>query len=1017
MATDTERLIFLLEANTKSLENALARGEKTAARRMAAMEGRAALMEKRLQASFSKGGNAIANVISATAVAAVLKGTANLADAYTNLQNQAKIYTNSAQEAAVATKFVIDTAADARVGLADLTKVYAASSRAAKDFGASASEVEALTETIAKSAATANAGPQALSGALNQLAQALPAARVEAEEFNSVIDGAFGVAQAAANGIKEAAGSVSKLQNLVRDGQVSGSQLFRALLSQLPEVRKQFEDVTPTIAGSFETLKTRLIEFIGGADDAAKATENISKFILGVANNVELLGDASRVFVGEMAKIATVTVPVAALAGAIVGINSAMKAYTALAATVALANGGVATSAMVASAAMTGFTASIGRLIAVSRAFLLSPLGLAITAIGIAMAFATAETLKKVEADRQAKAAEDERTEAVKAYRDAAIAAANSDGEAKKAADAAAQAARDGAVAAVQKAAALREQAKAALDTARAELLLAGQRQKAQAGSDLEYALNGGQGNFADGGLARKRALFAFSDAALAADEAEAKIDKLKKEIEDIDKIGKGGGVKAVPVSTKPKKGDSAEDKAAKVAREKLRADKEALQIQKDNLEFEIKLAEYRGLNTDAMEDQLAILERADELAGRGVPNAKSMAQATKEVGLVRKLVLQQRGEELKAIEKANEAERAGIEGNITKQQQLEDELAIREKTEAYEKLKVPRAEAEKKAIQDVADLRASQAVAAEKELNNDRERRKIEVLMLEGKFAEAEVLARILEIKERTEALEKAGAVNAAKRAESVQNELDAIREQERAQAKKDRSTDREIELLRLRGLDREADRRQKQADAETGARADARAEGRNYDPTDARVIFDENQAAEVEGKVRDAWRNGVRAALSGDFEDFLSNVLSRAFDRAADELADALFDVFDKAGSQSNSGGGNGIMSTIMKAIPFLTGTGGGARANGGSVSRGKSYLVGENGPELFTAGANGMISPNVGRKSGGAVNIVVHANDAVLASQMRADMIQAVAQGVQLSRAYDRRQTELSKRYRSI
>ena len=1015
MATDTERLIFLLEANTKSLENALARGEKTAARRMAAMEGRAALMEKRLQASFSKGGSAIANVISATAVAAVLKGTANLADAYTNLQNQTKIYTKSAQEAAVATQFVIDTAADARVGLADLTKVYAASARAAKDFGASATEVENLTEVIAKSAATANAGPQALAGALTQLAQALPGARVEAEEFNSVIDGAFGVAQAAANGIDRAAGSVSKLQNLVRDGQISGSQLFRALLSQLPEVRKQFEDVTPTIAGSFETLKTRLIEFIGGADDAAKATENISKFILGVANNVELLGDASRVFVGEMAKIAGVAVPMAALAGAIVGVNSAMRAYATLTAAVAIANTGVAASTTVAATAMTGFTAAIGRLIAVSRAFLLSPLGLAITAVGLAIAFATAEPLNKIDAAQQAIAALEARRQGVQGYVDAATAAANADGEAKKSAEAAAEAARKGAESHLQAARAMRDRASAAYETARAELALAQTRR-------AEAVKNKSADSFARSGVrADVQAQVKSFNAFVADMNAKKEVSELEALFKQGDTTRKGGGVKAVPVPVKPKKGDSASDGAAKAAREKLRADKEALQIQKDNLEFEIKLAEYRGLNTDALEDQLAILERADELAGRSVPNEKGMAQATKEVGLVRKLVLQQRGEELKAIEKANEAERAGIEGNIAKQQQLEDELAISEKIDAYRKLKISQAEAEKKAIQDVADLRASQAVAAEKELNLDRDRRKIEALMLEGKFAEAEIEARKLEIKERTQALEKAGTVNAEKRAESVQRELDALRDAERLKAKEDRRIDREVELLRLRGLDREADRRQRQADAENTARADARADGRNYDPTDARAIFDENQAAEVEGKVRDAWRNGVRAALSGDFEDFLSNVLSRAFDRAADELADALFDVFKQASAQSSSGseGGNGFFSTLMKALPYIMGSsgGGGARANGGSVSRGKSYLVGENGPELFTAGANGMISPNVGRKSGGGVNIVVNANDAVLASQMRADMIQAVAQGVQLSRAYDRRQTELLNRYRGI
>lgn len=36
-------------------------------------------------------------------------------------------------------------------------------------------------------------------------------------------------------------------------------------------------------------------------------------------------------------------------------------------------------------------------------------------------------------------------------------------------------------------------------------------------------------------------------------------------------------------------------------------------------------------------------------------------------------------------------------------------------------------------------------------------------------------------------------------------------------------------------------------------------------------------------------------------------------------------------------------------------------GARADGGPVSRGKTYLVGERGPELFSPGQSGMISPN--------------------------------------------------------
>lgn len=54
------------------------------------------------------------------------------------------------------------------------------------------------------------------------------------------------------------------------------------------------------------------------------------------------------------------------------------------------------------------------------------------------------------------------------------------------------------------------------------------------------------------------------------------------------------------------------------------------------------------------------------------------------------------------------------------------------------------------------------------------------------------------------------------------------------------------------------------------------------------------------------------------------------------------------------SGGGGGGGV-------INLLGGLFGGGRALGGPVSAGTSYVVGERGPELFTPGTSGMITPN--------------------------------------------------------
>ncbi|RJQ67341.1 MAG: hypothetical protein C4519_24400 [Desulfobacteraceae bacterium] len=53
------------------------------------------------------------------------------------------------------------------------------------------------------------------------------------------------------------------------------------------------------------------------------------------------------------------------------------------------------------------------------------------------------------------------------------------------------------------------------------------------------------------------------------------------------------------------------------------------------------------------------------------------------------------------------------------------------------------------------------------------------------------------------------------------------------------------------------------------------------------------------------------------------------------------------------------------------------GGGKAIGGPVSAGTSYLVGEKGPELFTPGASGFITPNHQLAGAGGINITISGN----------------------------------------
>ena len=71
--------------------------------------------------------------------------------------------------------------------------------------------------------------------------------------------------------------------------------------------------------------------------------------------------------------------------------------------------------------------------------------------------------------------------------------------------------------------------------------------------------------------------------------------------------------------------------------------------------------------------------------------------------------------------------------------------------------------------------------------------------------------------------------------------------------------------------------------------------------------------------------------------------------------------------------------VGNTVMAPVNFATSLVTGKRALGGNVSGGSSYLVGENGPEIFSPGTTGFISPN-GSRGGGGATFNININGAV-------------------------------------
>lgn len=94
------------------------------------------------------------------------------------------------------------------------------------------------------------------------------------------------------------------------------------------------------------------------------------------------------------------------------------------------------------------------------------------------------------------------------------------------------------------------------------------------------------------------------------------------------------------------------------------------------------------------------------------------------------------------------------------------------------------------------------------------------------------------------------------------------------------------------------------------------------------------------------------------------------------------------------TGSGEGGGLAQALANAVSSRFS---GARADGGPVSAGGAYLVGERGPELFRPASAGAVEP----LGGGGVNVTINVQGGDTASLARSDaqLAQALARAVSL------------------
>ncbi len=372
-------------------------------------------LEAQIKASSGRISTSLKAIATSLAAGFSAREVSAMADSYTRFTNQLKVAGLEGGNLADVQSRLFQVAQRNGVELESVGTLYSRAAQNQKELGASTEDLIGLTRAVSASLRISGTSTNEASGALLQLGQALGSPRIQAEEFNSLIDTMQPLLREASKYIDGTGNSLSGLTRNIKDTNgpgVSNIELFRAITQAMAALEGQAGKTSLTIAGAFTNLSNAMTKYIGEADAANGASAVLVSAINSLAENLDTVTEAvavlSAVMLGRF------------VAGMTAGAASSAVAGTAIFALQARAAGAATT---MEALALTSRAAGASMLAAFG-----GPVGLAVTALAVGIGYLVAESYKAEAAAAALNASVDQQTAKYEGLRKAqAQAAAESD--------------------------------------------------------------------------------------------------------------------------------------------------------------------------------------------------------------------------------------------------------------------------------------------------------------------------------------------------------------------------------------------------------------------------------------------------------------------------------------------------------------------------------------------------------------------------------------------------------------
>lgn len=215
---------------------------------------------------------------------------AQMADAFTSLNARLALVTGSGQAASTQFGRLLEIANRMQQPVQEVGQLYIGLARSADNLGASQQQMTHFTEGVAASLRVSGTSSQAAAGALLQLSQMMAGTNVQAQEFNSLIDGAPELLRVVAANLDGTGVTMGELRKRVLEGKLSTKELFEAFLKGADALIEKTDKLPPTIGGALTEIRNNALKVVGGLDRAmggmstsiAQALRSVAKALPGV---------------------------------------------------------------------------------------------------------------------------------------------------------------------------------------------------------------------------------------------------------------------------------------------------------------------------------------------------------------------------------------------------------------------------------------------------------------------------------------------------------------------------------------------------------------------------------------------------------------------------------------------------------------------------------------------------------------------------------------------------------------